>query len=160
MQTRVRLRLGQFQDARGVSAIATAVPPGLQEGQIVDTVLLVVTDDEFTYLRQARRQGLYLKAVIEPRMPANEQRADYSRERGARHTRELFDIFVRLKTENGGDSPTIREFTAAAKLGSTSTANYHLHKMHQQGLIILHERGRVEIPGYAFGPIVKATQAL
>lgn len=63
----------------------------------------------------------------------------------------VLKFIIKYKTENGGNSPTIREIIESTSVKSTSHATYILDKLEELGEIrVGHKRNLISIPGYQY----------
>ncbi len=75
-----------------------------------------------------------------------------SRDTALIHQR-LLDFIVKFKTENGGNSPTVREITDGLGISTTSITQYHLVRMAKNGLIYYtgpFKNRKISVPGYVY----------
>ena len=64
--------------------------------------------------------------------------------------RNIFEFIVDFKSNNDGNSPTIREIVEGCGISSTSVVNYNLLKLAEFGIIGLSSSGaarKISIPG-------------
>lgn len=69
----------------------------------------------------------------------------------------IFEFIVEYKSQNDGNSPTIREIADGCGISSTSVVNYNLMKLAKFGIISLSHAGvarKISVPGgfWAFRP--------
>lgn len=64
-------------------------------------------------------------------------------------TSEVFDFICQYKIDHGGNSPTLEEILEGCNLHVSSSANYHIEKLEEMGLIKLIKgvRGIVVVGG-------------